>query len=345
MSSTNSTLCDELDEVHCDALLRSIKNVLATDLASTTYAQIIDGLPLADVAWDQYTSKICDSHPINEHVNLCPGVTDKAKDLLSDFDVETLKFDQALLRAFQTAPPSSARAFDMRLLELTAVALHQIGVLLFQLQLELHDPRTTHGLDIESVTSWEQEPKPPFPRIVPDPTLFTNPRFTAQDQYPNGLADVVGYWAENRILGGVLLFDRSQNWELDNEPNAFVDCSRYDVTYRTCQLLDEQQATLLRFMRDTESNMTCPLPILPTEKNRNRINPEDAIPVHQVYRDPWERSAPKRLLRMQKYMEDCVISSLDFPEYGTDEEFRDRLRDLKERGQNANRDRDGGNAD
>lgn len=228
----------------------------------------------------------------------------------------------------------------MRLLELTAVALHQIGVLLFQLQLQLHDPRTTRGLDIESVTSWEPE-QIPFSRVVPDPTLFTKTRFTAQDQYPNGLADVVGYWAENRILGGVLLFDRSQKWELDNEPNAFMDCSRYNVTYRVCQLLDEQQATLLHFMRDTENSTTCPLPVLPTEHNRNRINPEDAIPVHQIYRDPWERSAPKKLSRMQEFMGRHMISSLDFPESSVEQE----LKDLNERCQNADRDRDGGNAD
>lgn len=31
--------------------------------------------------------------------------------------------------------------------------------------------------------------------------------------YPNGLADVVGYWAEYRIFGGIVLFDRGANEE------------------------------------------------------------------------------------------------------------------------------------
>jgi hypothetical protein len=31
-------------------------------------------------------------------------------------------------------------------------------------------------------------------------------------QYPDGLADVAGYWAEDQIFGGVVLFDRSQSW-------------------------------------------------------------------------------------------------------------------------------------
>lgn len=29
--------------------------------------------------------------------------------------------------------------------------------------------------------------------------------------YPRGLLDVVGYWAESQIFGGVLLFDRSDS--------------------------------------------------------------------------------------------------------------------------------------
>lgn len=33
----------------------------------------------------------------------------------------------------------------------------------------------------------------------------------SHDGYPNGLADVVGYWAEARIFGGVVLFDRGES--------------------------------------------------------------------------------------------------------------------------------------
>ena len=29
--------------------------------------------------------------------------------------------------------------------------------------------------------------------------------------YPRGLLDVVGYWAETKVFGGVLLFDRSRS--------------------------------------------------------------------------------------------------------------------------------------
>jgi hypothetical protein len=37
---------------------------------------------------------------------------------------------------------------------------------------------------------------------------FFHSEFKEHEQYPEGIADMVGYWAENRILGGVALFDR-----------------------------------------------------------------------------------------------------------------------------------------
>lgn len=40
------------------------------------------------------------------------------------------------------------------------------------------------------------------------PTLFRHLWYCDYDRYPRGVSDGVGYWAESRILGGVVLFDR-----------------------------------------------------------------------------------------------------------------------------------------
>ena len=230
-----------------------------------------------------------------------------------------------LLQAYQSAAIPS-RTLDFRLVELVAVSLHQIGAFLGRLKFDTHDPETTRGFDIDAVTRWEPEQNP-FSRVLPDPTLFTQPHFTASGQYPDGLSDMVGYWAEDRILGGVFLFDRSRTWVADNEPNMYIQCCRRHVTYRVCQLLDEQQDSLLNFFRTTDASAVgSPLPILPGADNRLRIEPVDAISVHQVYRDNWERSPPRRRLRIQQYMAPDVISSLDFPEHDVDEEVR-RIRE------------------
>lgn len=53
-------------------------------------------------------------------------------------------------------------------------------------------------------------------------TLFRHKFYLDADLYPEGVADVVGYWAESRIFGGVVLFDRR---EPDSAPD--VDVSVY----------------------------------------------------------------------------------------------------------------------
>jgi hypothetical protein len=45
------------------------------------------------------------------------------------------------------------------------------------------------------------------------PTLFYATQYLDSQRFPHGLADVAGYWAELRIFGGVVLFDRGQSEE------------------------------------------------------------------------------------------------------------------------------------
>jgi hypothetical protein len=74
---------------------------------------------------------------------------------------------------------------------MVAVAVHQLAMLLYKDgNLGLHDDWKT----------WR------VPAHLP--TIFVHRTFAEHQQYPEGVADVVGYWAENRILGGVALFDR-----------------------------------------------------------------------------------------------------------------------------------------
>jgi len=86
-------------------------------------------------------------------------------------------------------------------------------------------------------------------------TLFTHKAYTFHEQYTNGVADMVPYWAENQILGGIALFDRSHNWDDTNsEPNVYLHPARAHVTFRIYQLLDEQQDALLKFLMTKSSN-------------------------------------------------------------------------------------------
>lgn len=209
----------------------------------------------------------------------------------------------------------------MRLVELTAHALHQIALHLFQKFENHHSPETTTGLDVEAVTLWKRHDDPPelFPPLPPFPTLFTHGAFTAHKYYPNGVADMVGYWAQDRILGGVALFDHSRNWgvdQRDREPNMWYQSARAGLTYRICQLLDEQQEQIVRFLLDERGNsegVQCPFPILTSTDNRTRMDSSDAVSVYKVYQNPWERpylGPPTRLQRKGP----CIRNRIDYPE-------------------------------
>lgn len=80
------------------------------------------------------------------------------------------------------------------------MALHQFGVLLFQLDLRLHQG------DVDSIVRWTM-PRPPtatgvWVDVPARPTIFNHPAYLDVDIYPEGVADIVGYWVEDRILAG-----------------------------------------------------------------------------------------------------------------------------------------------
>ncbi len=195
------------------------------------------------------------------------------------------------------------------MIELVVVAVHQIAALLFELDTSVHKN--------DGVTDWAPpESETVYWRLYPrgpQPTLFHHDWYVDHDQYPRGVADMVGYWAESRILGGVVLFDRRNPDAVPGaDPDAvYLHPDRYDLTYRICQLLPDQRNALLDFLLADEPPATCPLPILPDENNTLRVDPEEPIQATGIYRDLWERKelAPDALDRRLK----DVFSSLEYP--------------------------------
>lgn len=106
--------------------------------------------------------------------------------------------------------------------------------------------------------------------------------------YPDGAGDMAGYWAELQILGGVVLFDRRHPESHD----VYFHPSKFGHTYRIYKLLDDQKLALLQFLTSDPPPTTGengPLPILPSQDNRERVDPEEPIHLTGVFRDPWER--------------------------------------------------------
>ncbi|KAK3896739.1 hypothetical protein C8A05DRAFT_20346 [Staphylotrichum tortipilum] len=247
---------EKLGTPHREILTRAIANVAATPIAKQTFAQIVDGLPLSNVAWDSEAQELC-----------------------SSFDTSTLLMSSKLLQDYESAPPGSP-GFSTRLIELVARAVHQIASWLYT--------RDTSRHKDDALGRWRpaEERKRLYPATFPT-TLFCHPWYRDYDQYPEGIADSVGYWAEGRILGGVVLFDRR---DPDSPDAIYIHADRRLVIYRICRLLDTQTRELTEFLlSDTAPLQHCPLPMLPSEANRQRVDPEQAIQKTGIYRDPWER--------------------------------------------------------
>lgn len=241
-----------------------------------------------------------------------------------------------LLSAFQAASPGS-RAFGIRLIEIIAISVHQVAVLLYQNNSDLSTP----GSALQIVHTWTP-PKDDydgtlwwrFNRDGPPATLFGHRWYRNHAQYPHGAADMAGYWAENRVLGGVVLFKRKAEAREDSSTGSdavYLHPDRNEVTYRICLLTDTQKKTLLDFLLDKPgTGSTCPLPIIPDETNRQRVDPEEPIRYTNVYRDQWERKMPPPYW-MGDGRGSCVYNPLDFPTKMDQDEARSRFRSRGDR--------------
>lgn len=98
-----------------------------------------------------------------------------------------------------------------------AVSVHQIAAYIYKLGLDVGSHKGLLKADGEA------------------PTLFIHSQYKDIEQYPDGVADAVGYWAEAQIFGGVVLFDRRQ--EIDTSEN---------VSFYNCILLDNHPLPLSR---------------------------------------------------------------------------------------------------
>ncbi|KAI0006496.1 hypothetical protein F4779DRAFT_629777 [Xylariaceae sp. FL0662B] len=274
-----------LQNPHREILTRAILNVFSSPIAKTTYGQIVDGLPLAEAAHDSYFGTITCGHPLlDQHLKLSSEVLDKLDQLYSTFDPGTLRMSSTLLSAFRAASPGS-RAFDVHLIELVARSVHQIAVLLFK-----QGPIRPEDDPLLSWRPSEDSMSTLYPMGFPS-TFFLHHWYRDYDQYPEGIADGVRYWAESRIFGGVVLFDRRTPGSAEGvEPDAiYFHSDNRDVTYRIYRLLDDQKQQLLQFLLSEVPPQFYPLPIHGSMDNRHRVDPEEPIKETGIYRDKWER--------------------------------------------------------
>lgn len=192
-------VCHVLDGLHQIAFERAIRNVLDTEIAETTLAQIIDGLPLKSVA--HATAGLSWESALNNHEDLCPGSLGTLVFFRQSFEPLKMSLGLGLLHRYQETPPGSS-ASTLPLIELGAVAIHRIAVLLYKANI----PNGHSGISMDRICSSTVRGKTTF-----HPTPFCLSQYSDPAQYPDGVAELPGYWAEDRTFGGVVLFGRGES--------------------------------------------------------------------------------------------------------------------------------------
>ncbi|KID84609.1 hypothetical protein MGU_08129 [Metarhizium guizhouense ARSEF 977] len=308
--STDSTVsASTLGSDHYTIFARALSNILSTDLAEFTLAQLVDGLPTIDVYYEGYSCRNEQGHPLTPHKSLCDGAMERTRAFRDEFDPSVLQFKNSLVQAFQNADLGS-RQFDLRLIEMVATAVHAIAVYLFNLE------EKSHKGDIQSVVTY----------VEPDETcewmpgrwvthkalpafasIFSHAGYIYHENYPNGVADMAGYWAEDRIFGGVILFDRGASGTECKD--VYIHSGRVLWTVRIWRPLETQFQQMIDFFKGGPSAAKCPFPLYADEKVRHRYDSYDAMKWHNIYRDPWERVLPPR-----KNLEAIRMNTFDYPE-------------------------------
>lgn len=88
---------DILDCGGHESVGRALRNTLSTEIAQSTLAQIVDGLPLPSVLEDTHRGlELEPDHPLFTHESLCPGAFEKTEEILRTFKIENLEFDTSV---------------------------------------------------------------------------------------------------------------------------------------------------------------------------------------------------------------------------------------------------------
>lgn len=279
-----------------------------------TFAQIVDGMPLASTYAEDHWFH--EGLPVMEHEHLCPGVLEKTQRFRSEFDIYSLYFQPKLLQAYQSTVLGS-KAWKLRLLELCAIACHDIAVYLYQLDDGVHKQAEWADWRDEKLASLAEDAPVRERNKCGPPTPFYANGYLKPDRFYNGLADVVGYWAEMRIFGGAVLFDRG---ETEDQCNG-IYIHRTAAPKTLAPPTEKQFHDLITFLISPSSDSTtrCPLPIEVTVENKWRWDPYDGMTEHHIFK--FRQEIPEDRPRTR-----CIRRTIDWPEIVEYEALREEYR-------------------
>ncbi|RJE22005.1 hypothetical protein PHISCL_05670 [Aspergillus sclerotialis] len=218
-----------LAEQHLRALCDTVQYILSTQRAEYVLAQVAEGIQTKETA--RYKLHGLDPQIKNR---IEPGLAalNLVRSWMSEFRLETLEIDANILQAYRNSSPGT-KAFKLRLIETTAVVVHSLAALLFE---HTNDPPykypspTRKVVIVDGLAEVSDELIP-----TPFPTFLYHRDYFDHDLYPMGVVDVVAYWTETQLFGGVVVFDHGKS---DAE---FLDVSLHpDCSFKVFKLSDAQ---------------------------------------------------------------------------------------------------------
>jgi hypothetical protein len=96
-----------------------------------------------------------------------------------------------------------SRQFFLRLIEIVAILCHDVAAALFDIM--------KGGLTKPVIPEPPSLLKVAGSKYPPKMTFLAHRDYHDHEHYPRGWTDTVGYWAEDRLFGGVVLFDRGSS--------------------------------------------------------------------------------------------------------------------------------------
>ncbi|OJJ46420.1 hypothetical protein ASPZODRAFT_16186 [Penicilliopsis zonata CBS 506.65] len=283
-----SQVAISLDTDHLTPLRVSLDRILSTKLAEITFAQIVDGIPIeqTDTRWlFGYDPNISGRQAPSD------SALEEVVKWRSQFQVESLEIASDMVQGYQKTVKGT-REFHLYLIGMIAVSLHTAASLLFTYTnnppYKRPQPQSFDLFPIPGIPGFSDSQEMPPMSLPEDPTYLFHVDYTLHKQYPMGVADMVGYWAEYRVLGGVVLFD----WKSQEIGDVYFHPS---AGFRVFRLSEVQMEQFISFCLG--DNSPSPFPMT-AERQALRIYRDDTFDLH-IFRAKYERNRPDETLTQQ----------------------------------------------
>lgn len=102
-----------LDKDHQHVFTTALLNILRTEVAEITLAQIVDGLPLEHVAFSLRGHRYTIEDPVATHAQLCPGTLEKTKAFREAFDPALMSLRTDVRRLIEHPYPTPGYKLTM----------------------------------------------------------------------------------------------------------------------------------------------------------------------------------------------------------------------------------------